>query len=244
MTKLKIALVACVVIAGLAASILVKNRSQGELAQKSQLERQQAQQITELAAKQQRLAGLVARTTNNPVEAPTTELQRLRTEASGLRKQTNDLTAELQDKRRSQPAQSSATQSPQSPEYYEALHKMSAGKGKDGMNLGLAFHMYASDHQGRFPTSLDQVESYLRDEHTALSGTNDFDIVFQGSAEDLKVPSGEIAVLRERQTWLGPDGQPTRVYGMADGSVQTIRSDDNFKAWEAEHIFPSGSPSR
>jgi hypothetical protein len=244
MTKLKIALVGGVVTAGLAASLLVRNHAQEELEQKSQLERHQAQQITELAAQQQRLAGLVAQKTNNAEETQASELQRLRADASGLRKQTNELAARLQEKPQSRPAQSSSSFSPQSPEYYEALYKMSAGKGKDGMNLGLAFHQYASDHQGQVPTSLDQVASYLRDQHLALSGTNDFEIVFQGTPENLKVPYGSIAVVRERQTWPGPDGLPTRVYCMADGSVQTIRSDDNFQAWEAEHIFPPSSSSR
>jgi hypothetical protein len=244
MTKLKIALVGGVVATGLAASLLVRNRTQEQLEQKSQLERHQAQQMTELTAEQQRLAGLVAQKTNNPEETQASELQRLGAEASGLRKQTNELAARLQEKRQSRALQSGSSQSPQTPEYYEALHKMSAGKGKDGMNLGLALHLYASDHQGQVPTSLDQVASYLRDQHLALSGTNDFEIVFQGAAENLKVPYGSIAVVRERQTWLGPDGKPTRVYCMADGSVQTISSDDNFQAWEAEHIFPTSSSSR
>lgn len=244
MTKLKIALVGGVVATGLAASLLVRNRTQAELEQKSQLERHQAQQMTELAAEQQRLAQLVAQKTNNPAATQAAELQRLRVEATGLRQQTNELAARLQEKRNAPTSQSSSSLIPKSPEYYEALHGMSAGKGKDGMNLGLAFHLYASDHQGQVPTSLDQVASYLRDQHLALSGTNDFEIVFQGAPEILKVPYGSIAVLRERQTWLGPDGKPTRVYCMADGSVQTIGSEDNFQAWETEHIFAPGTSSR
>jgi hypothetical protein len=242
MTKLKIVIVCCLIGGALAASLYVRSRTQDELEQKEALERQQAQQLTQLSAEQRRLAELVAQKTNTSDRTQEGELRRLRTEADGLRKQTNELGARLQDKRQSSPG--GWRPDPQPPEYYEALHKMSAGKGKDAMNLALAFHMYAADHSGSVPSSLDQVASYLRDEHLTLSGTNDFEIVFRGSPEDLKVPTGSIVVIRDRQIWPGPDGQPTRVYAMADGSVQTIRADDNFQAWEADHIFPPPSPGQ
>jgi len=49
-------------------------------------------------------------------------------------------------------------------------------------------------------------------------------------------------VIRERQTWIAPSGKRARVYGMADGRSEIIESDDDFKAWEAEHIIaaPAG----
>jgi len=116
----------------------------------------------------------------------------------------------------------------------------------DARNLTTAFVMYASDHQGRFPSSLDQVAKYLA--QYPLSGTNKFDIIYHGSLDELKgIPRGSVAVVRERQTWIAPSGKRARVYGMADGHSEIIESDDDFKAWEAEHIIsppPGNKPSR
>jgi type II secretory pathway pseudopilin PulG len=236
MTRLKIAVVGCVIIIGLVASMLIRSRSRDQLEQRKQLEEQQAQQVAQLSQEQQRLARLVAEKTNAQDESG--NLKGLQSEAAALRKQTNELAARLQE--RSKVSTSRGWQpSPEPPEYYEALHKMFAGQEKDGMNLGMAFHMYASDHAGQVPTSLDQVTRYLQQEHLTLTGTNQFEIVFQGAPEKLQVPFGSIAVLRDTPARVGPDGQPTRIYLMADGSVQTIRAQDNFQAWEAEHVFPA-----
>ncbi len=78
-----------------------------------------------------------------------------------------------------------------------------------------------------------------------LSGTNQFEIIFQGSLDQLDgIPWGSIAVVRETQPWLTPDGRPTRVYGMIGGSGQTVTSDDNFQSWEAEHVISPPAPAR
>jgi hypothetical protein len=77
-----------------------------------------------------------------------------------------------------------------------------------------------------------------------LSGTNEFDIVYHGSLDELKgIPRGSVAVIRERRIWIAPSGKRARVYGMANGASEIIESDDDFKAWEAEHIILS-SPAR
>ena len=73
-----------------------------------------------------------------------------------------------------------------------------------------------------------------------LSGTNQFEIVYHGSVEDLKnVPGGAVALIRDRQTWIAPSGKQARVYGLANGSSQIVESDDDFKAWESEHVVSS-----
>jgi hypothetical protein len=236
MTKLKIALFCGILAAGLAASLIVISHNRDALEQRSQQERQQTRQLTELSTEQQRLTQLVADKTNNSEAG--LDSKRIKVETTELRKLTNQLALRLQESHQARSSPGGSNPAPRSPEYFEALHQMSAGKGKDAMSLGMAFHLYASDNSGQTPTNLDQVASYLQKEHLPFSGTNDFEILFQGKPLELKVPYGSIAVLRERQAWPGPENQPTRVYVMADGSVQTIGSDDNFQAWESEHIFP------
>lgn len=84
---------------------------------------------------------------------------------------------------------------------------------------------------------MDEVAAICAKEHLALSGTNQFEMVFRGSPADVKIPRSQIALFRDRQVWPGPDGKPRRIYVMADGSVQSIQADDNFQAWEREHIL-------
>jgi hypothetical protein len=118
---------------------------------------------------------------------------------------------------------------------------MAGAKPVDARNLGTAFGMYALNHQGQFPSSLEQVATYLGD--MPLSGTNQFEIVYRGSLDELKgIPRGAVALFRDRQTWIAPSGKRARVYGMANGMSEIIESDDDFKAWEAERIIsaPAG----
>src|SRR5258708_39239732 len=101
MSKFKIAAVCCLVVAGLAASILLKHRAEDELSHKNELERQRAQQLKGLQVEHQRLAELAAQRTNDSGQAQERELQRLRAASADLRRQTNDLAARPGD--RSQP---------------------------------------------------------------------------------------------------------------------------------------------
>jgi hypothetical protein len=133
--------------------------------------------------------------------------------------------------------QPSPEQPAHSSEYYQQLHQMADGKERDVKTLGLAFHMYASDHNDQFPTTLEAVAGYFGQGRLSLTGTNDIDIFYKGPLAELgtNTAQGNFILFRDRQTWAGPDGKPTRVYGMADGSVQTVESDDNFRSWETEH---------
>ena len=82
----------------------------------------------------------------------------------------------------------------------------------------------------------------MRKERMSLTGTNAFEIVYQGSLDQLKnIPLGSVALIRDRQAWLAPSGKMAKVYGMADGSGLIVESDDNFQSWEAEHILPLAS---
>jgi hypothetical protein len=137
----------------------------------------------------------------------------------------------------------SREQPPHSAEYFQRLHQMAADKERDVKALGRAFHIYASEHNDQFPTNLEAVETYLSD--GKLSPTErEIEIYYQGPLAELgsNPNQGEFILFRDKQAWAGPDGKPARVYGMGDGSVQTIESDDNFKSWEAPHSFrPSTS---
>ncbi len=168
---------------------------------------------------------------------PAAELEKLRAQASGLRAQKDNLEKQAEEKAARPPGAARSKPGPHPPEYYQEKDRLSAGKTSDGRILGIAFAMYAMDHDGRFPSTMDEVATYCGKEDMILTGTNEFEILFKGSTANLKVPRGEVIVCRDRQTWGAPSGKMARIYITADGAVQTIESDDNFQAYESAHII-------
>jgi len=66
-----------------------------------------------------------------------------------------------------------------------------------------------------------------------------FEIIYQGSRSDLtNIPPRRVALIREQQPWLAPDGNWARTYGYADGAASIVESDDNFQSWDAQHVIP------
>jgi hypothetical protein len=237
MTKFKIIIVAVLAVASAAAILVMHRRAQVQLCANDAVMRQQDQQLTELTAQQQRLAGLVAEA-KGATNSQSNELANLWQQVQALQKQTNTLGMQFKSNRQARASRPAAEAETHPPEYYDDLHRLAAAKPRDARNLSTVFAMYASDHQGRFPASFEQVADYLRQQKMPLSGTNEFDIVYRGSRDALKdIPGGAVAILRDRQTWVAPSGKTARVYGMADGTSLIVEADDNFAAWEAEHIF-------
>jgi len=237
-TKFKITLIGAVAIASVAISLAILRRTQIKLREKEDVLRLQEGQLADLATEHQRLSNLVVQSNNPLANDQMSEFQKLR---EALRRQTNELGKQLAEIRRSRLPQTASRPTPHPPEYYEQLHQAAAGKPTDARNLATAFRMYADDHQNQSPSNLDQVAPYLRN-GMSLTGTTEFDIVYQGSLDELKhIPLDSVALVRGRQAWLGPSGRIARVYGLADGSGQIVESDDNFQSWEAEHIIPPPS---
>jgi len=240
MTKLKITLIIATVAVSLAITFIINRNAKVKLRENDAALRQQDKQLTELIAEQEQLSNRVAEA-NNSTNSQLNELAMLRDRAQLLQKQTNELRSQLRSNRQARASQPASKTESHPPEYYKQLGRMAGAKPVDARNLSTAFGMYALDHQGQFPSSLEQVATYLGD--MPLSGTNQFEIVYRGSLDELKgIPRGAVALFRDRQTWIAPSGKRARVYGMANGMSEIIESDDDFKAWEAEHIIaaPAG----
>jgi hypothetical protein len=239
MTKLKITLIIAAVVISLAATLILHRNAQAKLRKNDEALHRQDEQLTKLVAEHKRLSNQVAEAKGS-TNSQLSELARLRTQAQALQKQTNDLGVELKSKRQARASQPATKPVPHPPEYYELLHLAAGAKARDAMNLSQVFLMYASDHQGRFPSHFDQVATSLGKEKMLLSGTNQFDIVYRGSLDDLKgLPGGAVALIRDQQTWIAPSGKQARIYGLANGSSLIVESDDDFKLWEAEHLISS-----
>ena len=122
------------------------------------------------------------------------------------------------------------------------------GKLNDARAITAALRKYADQYQGVFPLNLDQAAAYLPQAlkedsppwaNAPLTGTNNFEIVYRGSQNELtNIPLRRVALIREWQPWMAPEGKWARVYGYADGAADIVESDDNFQSWDAQHIIP------
>ena len=237
MTKLKLTLIFATVAISAAMALFIHQNAKVKMRENEAALRQQGSQLNQLLAEQQRLSNQVAEA-ENATNSQLSELTKLRNKAQALQEQTNKLGLQVKSNRQLRASQRAVAAEPRPPEYYKELFRIAGAKPTDGRNLSTAFLMYTLDHQGRFPSSLDQVAKELAE--LPLSGTNKFEIIYHGSLDELKgIPRGSVAVIRERQPWIAPSGKRARVYGMANGVSEIIESDDDFKAWEAEHIISS-----
>ena len=232
-----------IAIAGVMASLVIQHRAEVKIREKDQASRQQDNQFAALSSDHKRLSKVVAQVKSSPPEGQKHELQKLRIEVERLRKQINELESKLEPVRQARVALV-ASERP-TPEYREQRGAMAAGKIKDASTLYKAIEHYLANHQGQFPSSLDQLAPYLQKEHLPLTGTNEFEILYTGTSDRFtNIPVQGVAVFRERQAWLAPSGKWARLYVTADGHRHIVESDDNFQAWEAEHIFPPPAPGQ
>ena len=261
MTKFKIIFTGVIVVGAVMASLLIQRRIQIRLRENNSLLRQQDNELAELATQNQRLSNLVVQTKTNSAmrkDDETAELAQLRAKVKALRQQTNqleELPRQLAEKRLLAVAQAFYSGDFNLLEHNHesaitfAGGPRATGKLNDARALAAALRKYADESQGDFPLNLDPVAPYLPKALEAdsppwanapLTGTNDFEIVYQGSLNDLSnIPPRRVALIRERQPWRTPDGKWARVYGYADGAASIVESDDNFQSWEAQHVIPS-----
>lgn len=261
MTKLKLTFAGVIVVAAVLSSLLIQRRADARFRENDTLLRQQDNQLANLALENQRLSNLAVQTKTNSGTAPddrTAELAQLRAKVEALRQQTNQL-AEL-PKQLAEKRLLAGVQAFYSGDFNLLEHNhesaitfaggpRATGKLNDARAITAALRKYADESQGGFPLNLDSVAPYLPKALEAdsppwanapLTGTNDFEIVYQGSQNDLSnIPPRRVALIRERQPWLTPDGKWARVYGYADGAASIVESDDNFQSWDAQHLVPA-----
>jgi RNA polymerase sigma factor (sigma-70 family) len=101
MTKLKLGIISVIAVAGVAVPLAIQNQSQAKLREENQILRQQASQLAQAAAEDERLSNLLAQA-DGPRSLPQDQLRellRLRGEVGLLRQQSNYL-ARLQEENR------------------------------------------------------------------------------------------------------------------------------------------------
>jgi len=244
--------------AGIAASLLLQRHGAAAIREDQNSLRLQQDEIERVTAESHLLSSGVAETEQVANARGTdyaAELGRLRAEAAALRAQEVQLSNQQWSIRLSAGVSLLSVGNRNLTEHNRTIESTMAGgprpgsgKLNDARSFAAALRKYAREHEGQFPSTLDQVTAYLPQPLTnnapgwlnaPVSGTNDFEIVYQGSTNELgNIPARRVALLRERQPWLTPDGKWARAYGFVDGAAEIDVSDDNFQSWDEVHVVP------
>jgi hypothetical protein len=232
-TKLKLAFSA-LAIAGATTALVIQHQGQAKLrVANERLTEQLAQLESANVSNQLARAG----DSKSISDEQFRELLRLRGEVGVLRQKTNELGKLREENQRLQAIQTDANRQEQTMadakqrEREMSLRKM--GNAKQGM---IAFIMFADDNQKRFPTNFAQAALYLKNDSMDQIESN-FDIVYQGSRENLSNSSATI-VLKEKQAWQTLSGKWFKTYGFADGHSEIhSEPDGNFDAFEKDHTI-------
>lgn len=261
MKKIHIGLAGVLVAIAILVSLLVHQRVQARLRETDVELRQQEEEIAVLITENQRLANMSAPESGakigmarEPAEA-NRELEELRAKLNALREQQNLLATQVAAARRAAGAQYySVGDSNLLDQNREITVTFSGGprapgKLNDARAYAAALRKYASEHENEIPSSLDQITEHLPKPldtdsppwaNAPITGTNSFELVYQGSLNDLSnIPPRRVALIREREPWQSSEGKWTRVYGYADGAAGMVESYDNFESWDAQHILPA-----
>lgn len=236
-TKLKIA--AGALAAGMAATIVLQYNANTRLRDQNRALREQSAQLDGLRAENEKLAQM-QKTVAQPLDdAQLRELLRLRGEVGGLKTQlaeavkARDKAAEAATLRQRQSQANADVERQMEEQKQAAISKMNFSQ-----QWMLAFHLYAGDNQGQFPTNFDQAASYLSRENAAeaVQATNLFEIVNPGLIANMS-NAAQIIVLREKQPWQGVDGGWVKTYGFADGHSEVHKAvNGSFEPWETDHL--------
>jgi hypothetical protein len=247
MTKTNIGIAGVCIIAGLGASLIIHHQAQASLREQQAGLHQQSSELAELEAESRALAS-PARELGRPNVRE--NLIKLRRDVGLLRSQTNALSTFQQENRRLHDAQKTPLQ------IVEESREASILKMNYTKEWMLAFHNFAADHEGQFPSSFDQARSLLP--NTAAAETNltteQFEIVYHGAQNAISNPA-MVMVIRENQAWSDYTGQSwCRAYGFADGhseihkirgvsnAAEAARADAEPDAWEKQHMASPPPP--
>jgi RNA polymerase sigma factor (sigma-70 family) len=231
-TKIKLGLSA-LVIAGATTALVVQHQTQDRLRAEAETWRRQ---LTQLQADNETLSNRLAMAPdfNRVPDKQLKELLRLRAEVGLLRQKTNELGKMIQEEHlRREAANSQAVDETNPAEENE--RRMSIAKMGDARLLAIGELIYADQNQGRLATNFSQFASYLTNAGQTLTGTNNFELAYNGSISGLTNPSSVI-LMREAQAWPTLNGKWAKTYVFIDGhSEVSVQPSDNFDAFEQEH---------
>jgi RNA polymerase sigma factor (sigma-70 family) len=227
-TKLKLG-ISALIVAGAATAIVIQHQVQEKLrADNEALAQQLVQLQTDNESLSNRLAGV--EDSKKLPENPNNELLRLRGEVGVLRRQIDETIQKGQIAEQKLATFLSA----------QAQFKTHQDNSINAMKeVGLAMRVYSNDNGGQFPTNLLQLTGELGPwtNSWTIGGIDLWGFDF-ANAGAVSLDHPNMVALRERLARQAPDGTWQRIYGFADGSVQTATSyDGSFDAWEKVNTY-------
>jgi len=236
--KLKTSIVSAVVITGVVTSLLIQQQGRARLHEQDESSRQQARQLAQLAADNERLSNLAARVNGSAANGQLDELLKLRAEAELLRGQIKKLGALREENGR---LQQSPPPEPKTP--FQVIEMLWA-KQQCAEAWMHAFIAYARENRGQLPASFEQAEPFWpKDIRKRTDVTADqFEILYHGSLDALT--NRRVILFREKKPWPHVTGKWGKFYGMSSGGAQYCSSSDktangNFDDFEREAAAPS-----
>lgn len=236
----KSAIVIGALLIALVAMFLLQRQTQTALRQQNDSLRAQLEQLQNDNASLSN--SLTQKQNAQPTPNDSRELARLRNEVGMLRERANQPLKT--DASSAQPAQPTTTrQIDTEPVTEDELFQLTQWRAANSLKqIELANKIYAVDHNDQFATNFAQIMDSLGGVTNFGRGVtlDSFEFVNPGLANDSIPYAISFREINPRRT---PGGQWVRVYGMADGSVQTKYSDDgNFDDYEKEHSPQSPPP--
>jgi RNA polymerase sigma factor (sigma-70 family) len=238
LTKLKLSILGAVAVAGVSVSLLIVNQARGKMREQDEMSRQQGERLARLSSENARLSNLLAEATPFTGGGSAVDLANLRAQAESLRRRTNDL-VRAQEKKRSVPRQVSSRPLTPLEEKEENIEKINSAR-----NWGFALLMYANEHEGKFPSTMEEADQFLPGElrGEAVAKKDQFEYVPPPSAQDVKKPSETIAI-REKAARKLANGKWAKAYGFLDGHGELhSEADGNFDDFEQAHGVPASTP--
>ncbi len=235
-TTMKLKLIfSTLLVAGAATALVVQHQTQTKLAGENESLHQQVSQLQTDNARLSNRVATIGKATSTPASAPNdqnTELLKLRGEVGVLHQQMD----EAHQKAKAAEQEMAAVLSAQ------AQFTASESRTVNAMKLlGLDMRLYANDHDNQFPTNNLFKLAEANDQTNLLQN---IPYIESSNADSVKLnQKGQpdypnLVIMRERIARQSPDGTWHRLYGFADGSVQTATSlDGNFDAWEKANAY-------
>jgi RNA polymerase sigma factor (sigma-70 family) len=224
-SKIKM-VIGAVLVACVGTSLVIEQQAHSRLRQRNQALRQEVDKLTQQANESHAM-----QVSESGKLAPGDERGKIGDKIAELRQQTGQLGA-LQAENRRLMAGAGESDTPEEAEFKEQT-MMQAEHIKQ---WGLSFRMYAMNHDSQLPATFDQAASMRKNQDLSDFDTNRFEITHKGSLASLT--NGGMILFRETQAKRSPKGEWVKIYGLADGSVQTItkKAEGDFEAYEKQFI--------
>jgi len=238
MTKFQAVLTGAIVVGGVALSFWAQRQSQAALqAENAALQ----QHVAQLEAENESRTNSADATNHSMTDEQLRELLRLRNEVGMLRQRTNELDKLRQEVSRLRAAPANPPPTPPAATEDAEAQAGALARMNDAKQSCLGLFLFAADNQNQFPAQLNQLTPYLKG---ALTGTNDFELLYQGGLGGFTNPAttASTIILRERTARPTANGGWTKTYGFADGHAELhLEPTGNFDAWESQRLPPAAS---